>query len=90
VLRELGDLEGAREQMTMALAILEEAYGRDHLEVTILSANLGGLLQELHDLDGAEALLARALAQFEAGIRREHPNIAALRRELQQVRRERG
>jgi tetratricopeptide (TPR) repeat protein len=90
VLRELGDLEGAREQMTMALAILEEAYGPDHPEVTILSANLGGLLHELHDLDGAEALLARALAQFEAGIRREHPNIAALRRELQQVRRERG
>jgi Tetratricopeptide repeat len=75
--------------MTLALAILEEAYGPDHPDVTILRANLGSLLHELHDLDGAEELLVQALAQFEAGIRREHPNIAVLRRELEQVRRER-
>jgi len=75
--------------MTLALAILEGAYGPNHPDVTILRANLGGLLHQLHELDGAEALLAEALAQFEAGIRREHPNIAVLRRELQQVRRER-
>jgi hypothetical protein len=55
VLRDLGDLPGAREQFDRALAISEAALGPDHPDVGVIRNNLGSVLRALGDLPGANA-----------------------------------
>jgi Tetratricopeptide repeat len=49
VLRELGDVNGARAQYEPALAISEAALGPDHPTVAALRDNLSGVLQAPQD-----------------------------------------
>lgn len=49
VLRELGDLEGARVGYKRALVIGEAALGPDHPEVATYRSNLNGVLQVLRE-----------------------------------------
>jgi tetratricopeptide (TPR) repeat protein len=66
VLRDLGDLAGARERFERALAIDLAAYGPEHPDVGTDLNNLALVLQDLGDLAGARERLERALAIAEA------------------------
>jgi tetratricopeptide (TPR) repeat protein len=85
VLRDLGDLPGAREQLERALAIGEAALGPDHPDVGTWRNNLGGMLQALGDLPGAREQFERALAIGEAALGPDHPTVRTLRRSLDSV-----
>jgi tetratricopeptide (TPR) repeat protein len=85
VLRDQGDLEGARVQLERALAVSEAALGPDHPDVAIRRNNLGGLLHALGDLEGAKAELERALVIGEAALGSEHPDVANWRHNLGSV-----
>ncbi len=74
VLRDLGDLAGARAHYERALGIDEAAYGPDHPEVAIRVNNLGFVLQDLGDLAGAKAHYERALAICRQFLGEDHPN----------------
>jgi tetratricopeptide (TPR) repeat protein len=82
VLRALGDLAGAREQLEQALAISEAALGAAHPDVGIRRNNLGSVLQDLGDLESARAQYERALAIGEAALGPDHPDVATLRNKL--------
>ena len=75
VLRDLGDLAGARAQFERALAISEAALGPDHPDVGTWRNNLGLVLQDLGDLAGARTQYERALAISEAALGPDHPTI---------------
>ncbi|MGH9283211.1 MAG: tetratricopeptide repeat protein, partial [Acidimicrobiales bacterium] len=49
VLRELGDLAGARAQLERALEISEAALGPDHPRVATLRGSLDGVLEALSE-----------------------------------------
>jgi tetratricopeptide (TPR) repeat protein len=76
VLRELGDLAGARANLERSLAISEVALGPNHLDIAIRLSNLGVVLQELGDLAGARANLERALPIDEEALGINHPDVA--------------
>jgi hypothetical protein len=88
VLRDLGDLEGARAELGQALAFFEAAMGPDHPEVATARGKLGGVLRDLGDLPAARAELERALVIVEASLGPDHPTVVVLRGDLQRVLRE--
>jgi hypothetical protein len=85
VLRDLGDLTGAREQLERSLAIGEAALGPDHPHVAAWRGHLGGVLQDLGDLTGARAQYERSLAISEAALGPDHPTVAIRRDYLDRV-----
>ena len=76
VLKDLGDLEGAKENWEHALKIDEGVYGPDHPSVARDVSNLGIVLQDLGDLEGAKENYERALKIDEGMYGPEHPNVA--------------
>ncbi len=62
VLRDLGDLDGAKALLTDALASDQQTFGPGHPSIAESQSNLALVLQDLGDLDGAKALLTEALA----------------------------
>jgi tetratricopeptide (TPR) repeat protein len=52
VLKDLGDLAGARAQFERALAIGETALGPDHPRVAVIRGNLAEVLRELGESEG--------------------------------------
>ncbi|MCL4262588.1 MAG: tetratricopeptide repeat protein [Anaerolineae bacterium] len=76
LLKDEGDLAGARPYLERALAIDEKALGPDHPEVAIRLNNLGMLLQAEGDLTGARPYLERALAIDEKALGPDHPEVA--------------
>ena len=74
VLKELGDLPGARAQFKRVIAILEKIPNNPNLGSAI--NNLGSVLQALGDLKGARAHFERALAMDEAVYGPDHPEVA--------------
>jgi tetratricopeptide (TPR) repeat protein len=85
ILRDLGDLKGARVQIERALAIEEAALGPDHEMVALRRHNLGVVLQGLGDLKGAREQLERALATVEAALGPDHPTVATYQGNLGMV-----
>jgi len=83
VLRDLGDLAGARAAFERALAIDERVFGPDHPNVAIRVNNLGSVLRELGDLAGARAAGERALRIFERFLPPEHSYIRTVRGNLE-------
>jgi tetratricopeptide (TPR) repeat protein len=75
LLREQGDLPGARALLERALAIWEQAIGPGPETATCLNS-LANLLRDQGDLAGARALLRRALAMREMSLGPEHPDTA--------------
>jgi tetratricopeptide (TPR) repeat protein len=61
VLRERGDLRGAREVQSQVLAIYERTLGLSHPNTVAATAHLGFVCLDEHDLDAAEGYLHRAL-----------------------------
>jgi tetratricopeptide (TPR) repeat protein len=82
VLRDLGDLTGARAAFERALKIDEAAFGPDHPKVARDVNNLGRVLRDLGDLAGARAAYERALKIFEKSLPPNHPNIQTVRDNL--------
>ena len=76
MLRDLGDLAGARAAFERALRIDEANFGPDHPKVATDVNNLGMVLQDLGDLAGAKAAFERALKIDEANFGPDHPNVA--------------
>ena len=85
MLRDLGDLVGARIQFERALQISEAALGPDQPTIGTLRNNLGLVLQALGDLDGARTQLERALQISEATLGPDHPQTNAARSALRQL-----
>lgn len=76
LLRELGDLEGARPHLERALAIRKDVLGIRHPDTAQSLNDLGVLLQELGDLEGSRPNLEEALAIREEVLGPRHPDTA--------------
>jgi len=74
VLRDMGDLEGARENLEMALKVFESA---GHSDVAALFNNLGLILRDMGDLEGARENLEMALRIDEVTGGSNHSNVTA-------------
>jgi tetratricopeptide (TPR) repeat protein len=85
VLRDLGDVRGARTAFERALGIWQAAYADEHPKVATAHNNLGLVLQDLGDLAGARAAFERALEIFEKFLPEGHPNIAVARENLERL-----
>jgi tetratricopeptide (TPR) repeat protein len=83
VLKELGDLPGAKTAFERALRIGEKAFGPEHHEVALYVNNLGSTLGGLGDLPGAKAAFERALAIFRKFLGDDHPNTKLVRGNLE-------
>ena len=73
VLRDLGDLAGARTQYERALQISEAALGPDHPDIGHLAQQPRRRAAGLGDLPGARTQLERALQISEAALGPDHP-----------------
>ena len=82
VLKDLGDLAGARAAYERALAIDEAAFGPHHPNVAIRVNNLGGVLKDLGDLAGARAAYERALQIRRKFLGEDHPHTVRVRGNL--------
>jgi tetratricopeptide (TPR) repeat protein len=76
VLRDLGDLPGARAAHQRELEISQAALGPDHPDVAVALGNLGGVLHALGDLPGARAAHQRELEISQAALGPDHPDVA--------------
>jgi tetratricopeptide (TPR) repeat protein len=76
VLRDLGDLAGARAAYERALLLAEKHLGSEHPNVATTVGNLGLVLNDLGDLAGAKANYERALKIDENSFGSDHPNVA--------------
>jgi tetratricopeptide (TPR) repeat protein len=85
VLRDQGDLAGARPLFERALAIYEKALGPEHPHTAGSLNNLAGLLQDQGDLARARPLFERALAIREKALGPEHPLTTATRNNLANI-----
>jgi len=84
-LRERGQYGQARPIAEQALAVTEEALGKDDPEVAWRCNTLGSLLEALGDLEGGRTQLERALAIGEAALGPDHPHVATYRNDLGRV-----
>ena len=73
VLRDLGDMEGAREGYQRAMEIDEAVFGADSPMVAIRANNLAGILQYMGDLEGARELFEQASRVLEQTRGEAHP-----------------
>jgi tetratricopeptide (TPR) repeat protein len=85
VLRELGDLAGARRGFERALAIDEAAFDPNHPNVARDVHNLAGVLKELGDLTGAWHGFERALAIDESALGPDHPRAVVVAQNLRSL-----
>jgi tetratricopeptide (TPR) repeat protein len=83
VLKDLGDLGGAKAAYERALRIDEKTFGPEHPSVATDVNNLGSVLQDLGDLGGAKAAYERALAIFRKFLGEDHPNTKTVRQSLE-------
>jgi len=82
VLKDLGDLAGARAHYEQALAIFEKVLEADHPNVATLVNNLGSVLRDLGDLAGARAHYERALRICREFLGEDHPRTVTVRNNL--------
>jgi tetratricopeptide (TPR) repeat protein len=82
ILRRLGDLDGARDQLRKALVVFERAVGPWHADIATLRGTLAQVLLGLGELAGAEQQLKKALEIFAATLGPEHPEVVGVHNEL--------
>ncbi len=80
----------ARDYLTRALKISEEAFNSDHPNIATRLNNLAYVLKDLGDLQNARALLERSLKIAEEAFGSNHPNVAAHLDNLASVFRDSG
>lgn len=90
ILRDLGDLRGARAELERALAIVDKISAPGYPNVAIISGYLGGVLRDLGDLAQARIQLEQSLALHETVLEPDHPDVVTLRSNLEEVLRELG
>ena len=90
MMRDMGDLQGARQHFERALAIDEAAYGPNHPTVATYLSNLGNMMRDMGDLQGARQHFERALAISEAAYGPNHPTVATDINNLGSVMRDMG
>ncbi len=73
-----------------ALAVTEQALGKEHPDYAIRLNNLAGLLRATGRQDEAEPLYREAVAVIEAALGGEHPTSKTLRGNLEAFLAERG
>jgi tetratricopeptide (TPR) repeat protein len=76
MLREIGDLDGAKTLYERAIEHAEAAFGPDHPEVASTVNRLGIVIEALGDLLAAKLLFERALRIDEKAYGPVHPNVA--------------
>jgi tetratricopeptide (TPR) repeat protein len=84
------ELASAKAILERALAIDENAFGKDHTSVAIDVNNLGSVLQDQGDLEGARKCLERALAIDEKALGPEHTSVASIANNLGTVLQDQG
>jgi tetratricopeptide (TPR) repeat protein len=82
VLRDLGDLAGARAAFERALGIREKVFGREHPDTALTLWWLGTLATQAGDIEEARSYLEEALRTFGKNLPAEHSTIAQVRRDL--------
>lgn len=75
VRQDLGDLEGARQDLERARKISEGLFGPDHPVVARRLVHLGGALLELGEEEKARRLLERAFAILEVNVVSRNPDL---------------
>jgi tetratricopeptide (TPR) repeat protein len=76
LLKEMGDLAGARPYLEQALAVTRRALGEDHPRTGSSLSSLGVLLRDMGDLAGARPYLEQALAVRLRALGEGHPDTA--------------
>ena len=75
-LRDLGDPNGAREQMERAIEIDEAHSEADHPRLAVSLSNLALILQDVGDLNGARKQIERAIQIDQKHFEPNHPTLA--------------
>ncbi|MBI5354440.1 MAG: tetratricopeptide repeat protein [Chloroflexi bacterium] len=78
VMKDQGDLVGARAAYERAIKIWEADLGTEHPQVATGVNNLGSVMKDQGDLASARTAFERALKIFEANLGEDHPNVATL------------
>jgi len=73
VLKDLGDLKGAKSSFERSLAIDEKAFGPEHTSVATIANNLGSVLKDLGDLAGAKRCFKRSIRILQKILGKNHP-----------------
>jgi tetratricopeptide (TPR) repeat protein len=90
LLRDKGDLAGARALFERALAVREKVLGPDHRHTAASLNNLASLIQAQGDLAGVLPLYERALAIREKVLGPDHPDTAAALNNLARLLKDQG
>ena len=90
LLRDRGDLAGARPLFERALKIREKVLGPDHRHTAASLNNLASLIQAQGNLAGVRPLYERALAIREKVLGPEHPDTAAALNNLARLLKDQG
>ena len=85
VLKDLGQLEEARELLRKALASDEKSFEPGHPSIALSQSNLAMVLKDLGQLEEARELLRKALASDEQSFEPGHPSIAISQSNLAMV-----
>ncbi|MEE9129188.1 MAG: tetratricopeptide repeat protein [Phycisphaerales bacterium] len=75
-LKDLGDLQGAREQMERGIEIDEKHFEADHPQLAVRYSNLAMILKDLGDLKGARTQMHRAIVIDQKHLEADHPTLA--------------
>jgi hypothetical protein len=76
----MGDLDAAAAAFERALALDEQAFGREHVNVARDCNNLGGVLRDMGDRFSAREALDWALSVYMKELGPEHPTTKAVKR----------
>jgi tetratricopeptide (TPR) repeat protein len=90
LLRQQGDLKGARPLFERALAINEKVLGPEHPATATSVNNFALLLEQQDDVAGARTFYERALAIRQRVLGTDHPNTAASLNNLAELLRKQG
>src|SRR5438105_8970311 len=89
-LREQGCYDEAEALFRQAIALAEQAFGPNHLEVAAILNNMAVLLKYTGRFDEAESLYGRALAITQQSHGANHPEVAAIYHNLGGLEHDRG
>src|SRR3954464_9704685 len=82
VLKDLGQLEEARDLLKKALASAEKTFEPGHPSLARMQSNLALVLKDLGQLEEARDLLKKALASAEKTFEPGHPSLARMQSNL--------
>jgi tetratricopeptide (TPR) repeat protein len=90
ILKDLGDLSGAKAQMERAIAIEEKHFDPDHPALGVRYGNMGWILKDMGELGEARRLIEKAGSIFAKHFGPEHPYRRETERRLGEIKRLEG